>query len=95
MMKDVRRALEDEKIRQQELGVRCTTVIDGYTDFAFSTASGNPTIRQQLTAKLTGLYLLAMRRKWKRQRKKTALRYPAGFQLPPVAAHFLYPPLRD
>lgn len=35
MMKGVRRALEDEKILQQELGVRCTTVMDGYTDFVF------------------------------------------------------------
>ena len=42
MMKDVRRALEDEKIRQQELGVRCTTVIDGYTDFAFFNRFGQP-----------------------------------------------------
>lgn len=42
MMKGVRRALEDEKIRQQELGVRCTTVIDGYTDFVFFNRFGQP-----------------------------------------------------
>ena len=42
MMKDVRRALEDEKIRQQELGVRCTTVIDGYTDFRLFNRFGQP-----------------------------------------------------
>lgn len=42
MMKGVRRALEDEKILQQELGVRCTTVIDGYTDFVFFNRFGQP-----------------------------------------------------
>ena len=42
MMKGVRRALEDEKIRQQKLGVRCTTVIDGYTDFVFFNRFGQP-----------------------------------------------------
>ena len=42
MMADVRRALEDERVRQQELGVKCTAVIDGYTDFIFFNRFGNP-----------------------------------------------------
>lgn len=42
MMADVRRALEDERARQQELGVKCTVVIDGYTDFIFFNRYGNP-----------------------------------------------------
>ena len=42
MLKGVRRALEDEKIRQQELGIKCTTVIDGHTDFVFFNRFGQP-----------------------------------------------------
>lgn len=42
MMADVRRALEDERVRQQELGVKCTAVIDGYTNFIFFNRFGNP-----------------------------------------------------
>lgn len=32
MMPDVRKALEEEKQRQDELGIQCRRVIDGYTD---------------------------------------------------------------
>lgn len=42
MLPDVRRALEDEKIRQQELGAKCTVAIDGYTDFVFFNRFGQP-----------------------------------------------------
>ena len=42
MMPEVRQALQDEKARQQELGVKCSVVIDGYTDFIFFNRFGSP-----------------------------------------------------
>lgn len=35
MLPDVRKALLDERKRQAEFGIKCQTVVDGYTDFIF------------------------------------------------------------
>lgn len=35
MLSDVKRALLDERSRQQMLGIKCKTVVDGYSDFVF------------------------------------------------------------
>ena len=42
MMDDVFKALRDEKARQEDLGLHCTTVVDGYTDFVFLNRFGEP-----------------------------------------------------
>lgn len=42
MLPEVRQALQDERARQQELGEKCSVVIDGYTDFIFFNRFGNP-----------------------------------------------------
>ena len=41
MLPEVRKALEDERWRQQELGKKCKTVVDGYKDFIFFNRYGN------------------------------------------------------
>ena len=42
MMPEVRQALLDEKERQKECGIKCKTVVDGYTDFIFLNRFGEP-----------------------------------------------------
>lgn len=42
MLKEVKQALLDEKKHQEEVGLTCKAVIDGYTDFVFLNRFGNP-----------------------------------------------------
>lgn len=42
MLPDVRQALLDEKERQAELGIKCQTIVDGYTDFIFLNRFNEP-----------------------------------------------------
>lgn len=96
MMKGVRRALEDEKIRQQELGVRCTTVIDGYTDFVFFNRFGQPhnpaAINREIDRLVLAYNVQEMEKAVEENRTPVILPDFSCHQLP---AHFLYPLLQD
>ena len=53
MLPRVREALLEEKEKQEQLGIRCLSEVDGYTNFIFLNSKGNVLDHKKLNNRLT------------------------------------------